>query len=149
MAFDISGNMADADVIRLLIGDTQADAQLLTTEQINFLLTVNPDMYQCAALAADACAALLSRTSGMTADGVHFPDAAAAYRQKAADLRAQAARSGGGSAIYAGGISIADKTGYEEDADRVDPSFTRKTFVPKAGGLVGSTNTNSVQDQTE
>lgn len=142
--FNPSGDTRDA--VRFLLGDTQKDAPLLDDQEIAYALTANGNNARLAAAqCAEAVAALLSRTSGMQADGVRFASSADYYLKLAQKLRLQAAAAGG--APYAGGIGVSDKELQEEDTDRVSPSFARKSFVPKSDGLVGSTTTNTQTDE--
>ncbi len=134
------------DGVRFLVGDTDLDDPFLTDGEIDFLLTQYPSATLAASYAAESIAAILIRDSGTRFKDIELGRNADSYIALATTLRSRSARS---ASPYAGGLSISEKEDARDDTDLVQPSFTRQTFVPRAGGLVGSTNTNSMQDQAE
>lgn len=118
--------------VRLLCGDTNIADQLLQDEEINYLLTLYPDVQQAAAAACDAIASQFSRQADQTTGDIStsFSQRATMYSERAASLRAQS--QGRGAIPYAGGISHADKEIDQQDLDIVQPSFTRGLHFDQA-----------------
>lgn len=120
------------DQIRLLIYDTDTNDQLLQDEEIDTIAALEAgdvsapyNVFRVAAECARRVAGSFSRQGDQT-DGtvrVAFSTRASDYRMLAKELYARSRRSG--FAPYAGGISIADKQGVEDDSDRVRPLFDR------------------------
>lgn len=112
------------DEVRLNIGDTVAMDQQLQDEEILAILAVRPNIYGAAANCCRALAAKFSRSVTQKAAGatINYSDMSKAYALRAQQFEMQAAMVGSGMP-YAGGISIADKTSQEQDADRVSPQF--------------------------
>lgn len=131
------------DDVRLLIGDTDGNAQTLSDSNIDFFLTeANNNTYLAASLAADAIAAKFARdvtNSQSDSQGLHSlsrnnSDKYKHYKELAATLmkryqqRAGSNSSGSGAAalnVFAGGISKADKSTRNADSDRVQTAFNR------------------------
>jgi hypothetical protein len=63
MTWSYSGNpnTTDRDAVRFLIGDTDYDDQLLSDEELAFVLTDEPDVRRAASRAAEAVAAKFAR----------------------------------------------------------------------------------------
>lgn len=118
-----SGNTRDT--VRLLIGDTDSADPQLQDEEIDYFVTEQVD----ARLAAAACCRALSAKFTRQVDttnlslSVSASQRAQAYRDLAQELTEQAASSGGGAEMFAGGLSIAGKEALDEDTDAVQPNF--------------------------
>lgn len=125
MAWTYGGDPAanDRDKIRFLVQDTDVVDQLLSDEEIAWLLTKN-GVQESAAEAAEAIAAKFSRKADTTVGEVRVAlgQRAEGYRKLAASLRA---RTGIEAEVYAGGLSRDEKTSDAEDTDLVQPTFTR------------------------
>lgn len=119
----------DLAKVRLLVGDTNTNDQLLTDEEVAYFQTLDTDLRLVAARCCDAIVAKLSRNIdrsnlGMSATRSqsiqHYMDLADRLRKEA--------RSAGANPIAApdnfGGPSQADVDGYNEDTDR-GPLFYR------------------------
>lgn len=121
----------DRGKVRFLIQDTNTNIQLLTDAEVDFALSQNPNIYRAAAIAARAIALKFTRlpTLDPAPGGTSLDpqEQAKRYLDLAENLDDQAGTiSGGGAAVFAGGISIADKTTREGDSDRSQPFFTRE-----------------------
>lgn len=128
------------DNVRLLIGDTDSTDELLTDDNILFLLEETSDnAYLAASMAAQAIAAKYARQvseSKSDSHGLHnqrreLSDRYKHYKELAETLQKryqnQSGINGlGATGVYAGGISKANKTTVSNDTDRVAPSFTRE-----------------------
>jgi hypothetical protein len=125
-----SDSTAYKDKVRFLVQDTDTNDQLVSDEEIAFALAQNSNIYRAAAIVARSIGLKLSRelTLNPAPGGVSLDSQAQAekYLALAKELADQATAQGAAS-IFAGGISIADKTTREEDTDRPVPSFTLKT----------------------
>lgn len=115
------------DVVRLLIGDTNTNDQLLSDEEIAFYTDNNANAYFAASDAAKAIAAKYARKVSTTVGDLRkeLQQQREAYLQIADQLRARGSVSS--LVPYAGGISIDDKQTQQEDTDRVKPAFRRRT----------------------
>lgn len=117
--------------VRFLIQDTNTNIQLLTDAEVDFALSQSTNLYRAAAIAARAIA--LNFTRKPTLDpapggtSLNPQEQADKYLKLAEELEDQASGSaaGVGAAVFAGGISDADKTTREQDSDRTQPAFTR------------------------
>jgi len=112
MTFSYDGaGISDKDTIRFLIGDTNASEQLLSDEEINFVVTRWKDTYNSLEYVASVCAenlaARYAREASFSADGVSVSLAAVAqqFRDLAASLRQQHKNSLVGGIPDVGGIS--------------------------------------------
>ena len=110
--------------VRRLIGDVLQTDQLLQDEEIAFALTLRASIF---GAGAEACR-MISANYARDADSVQkdmrtlYSQRAGAFARQAQRLELQAmVRSG--ALPYAGGLSVADKTAQEQDADRVTPQF--------------------------
>ena len=96
MSATYSGNPASSprDAVRLLIGDTDVAEALLQDEEIDWLLSRQPNVELAAADACEAIAAKFARQADTTNGdlSVRASQRAEAYRQRAADLRRRAGR---------------------------------------------------------
>ena len=131
------------DNVRLLIGDTDSNAQTLSDSNIDFFLSeANENVYLAASMAADAIAAKFARdvtNSQSDSQGLHSlsrnsSDKFKHYTDLAEKLMGrykQGAGSGGNGSsaatlnVFAGGISKADKSTRNADPDRTGTSFNR------------------------
>lgn len=115
------------DQIRLLIGDTESTDPLLQDEEITFHANGQSGLYRQAAACARAIAGTFSRRVDRSVGQLKLSSGqqAKAYHDLAQSLMRQAARQD--AVPYAGGLSISDKEGVEDNTDRVKPAFTRET----------------------
>lgn len=118
---------SDLDAVRYLTGETDETSQTTQDEEINWQLTQEGGVYAAAAAVADALAGRFASKVDVRfgPSGVSNSQKATNYKKLATDLRR---RIGMRVAPYAGGISIADKTAREQEADRVLPAFKRGTL---------------------
>lgn len=128
---------ADIEFVRLLLGDTDEAAPLLTDRQITLLLGESEgNRYAAAALGADTLSAKFAGATDATLGDVSVSNSqlSTQYSALAVRLRRQALIRT--TAPYAGGISKSDKERQEDNANRVEPSFTKA--LHKATGLRGN-----------
>jgi hypothetical protein len=126
-----SGNpsTSEADAVRFLIGDTDTSAEILADEEILYLLDENGSPLKAAIVAADAIANRYASDSTTYRIGnveVRRSQRAAQFRRRADELRSMLLEQG--VTLYAGGISVADKSDVSADADRVSPAFSVGLF---------------------
>ena len=130
MAWTYSPICAESkDKVRLLIGDTNENNQLLEDEEIDLFLTLaSQNVNRAAATAARGLAAKFSSSAPKQVGDLRigYMDRSRGYIDLARALDAQADRAP--VAPYVGGISEADKDLAAEDSDRVDPLFYRGAF---------------------
>lgn len=122
------------DQIRSLIGDTDSTDPLLQDEEIAFYATQESGVYRQAAACCRTVAGKFARRVDRAVGDLRLSSSqqATAYLSLAGELLRKAAVSD--AVPYAGGISIGDKDGVEDDTDRVVPKFTRTTGdVPGIG----------------
>lgn len=127
MTWTYSGDpsASNKDLVRFLIHDTDATAQLLTDEEIDGLLSIEGSARGAAILAAGSLSARFGRKASMSVGdlSINYGSISSFYTRLVASLRRELAMS---SALpYAGGQSVSDKDTKEEDDDRVTPSFKR------------------------
>lgn len=126
MSWHYSGDPTTSpkDAVRFWTGDTVEAIALLQDEEIEYALTLQPQVKLCAADCLEAIAAKLLQEVDFEVRGelrMDLGQRAARYQSRAQQLRQQASRLG--AIPYAGGISVADKEARDEDADRVRPAF--------------------------
>jgi len=101
MTWTYSGNPAasNLDAVRFLCGDTDTTNQLISNEEITFLLSEwNSDTYLAAAFACDAIAGVYagksdsSRSVGDLSISTQYGASSRTFLERAAALRAQASR---------------------------------------------------------
>jgi hypothetical protein len=116
------------DKVRFLVSDTDTSDQLVTDEEIAFALAQNSNIYRAAAIVARSIGLKLSRElsldpapGGVSLDAQSQADK---YLKLADELETQATTRAGGAAVFAGGISIADRDARVADTDRVPSSFS-------------------------
>jgi len=125
MSFSYDNTLAeDRDRVRFELSDTDSDDPLVEDEEIDYALTQNSNVLRVAANIAESIAVQLGRRPSVTLAqaGLSAKEQHDHYIQLAKDLRARASSSGG--AVFAGGISKADRETREADTDRVQPAFT-------------------------
>lgn len=124
------GLSTDTDKVRFLSGDTDTTSQLVANETIVGVLTMYGNVFRSAAAICRAIAAKFSRQADEAIDDMrkNLSQRATAYAARARELDDQAVALtavGATPMPFAGGISIGDKETRADDADRVDPFFTR------------------------
>ncbi len=130
MTWTYSGDPASTarDAVRFLIGDTDTTDQQISDEEVNWLITENGNnVYLAGSASARKVAAEFTRqvrTKTVGALSISYAARAQEYRDLADDLRQQASTKIA-LAVYAGGISRADKELQEADTDWDKPAFTR------------------------
>ena len=117
------------DAVRLLIGDTDESDQLLTDEEINYLISVGGSAEYGAVLAAESISAKLSRLADVKVGELSksASQQAQAYRRLAEDLRKRFFAFGGVKPIF-GGISKSKDRSLDLDTDLVGSPFKDNQF---------------------
>ena len=116
------------DEVRFLLRDTDISDQLLSDEEIYYLLGVFPNPIACAAMGAETIASKFSRDAGTKTVGdltIALGNRATAFRDEAARLWILSRRYRGAPQCYAGGISVSDVQRQVDNSDRVRPDFYR------------------------
>lgn len=123
------------DAVRFLCGDTNTSDQLITDEEIAYLVGQYPSAQGAAAAACRAIAVEFSRQADKQVGDLRISASqrANAYAARAVELD-EAVSAGNAPVPFTGGVSIADKTAVEQDTDRVPPQFTRGGFTNPGGG---------------
>lgn len=115
------------DAVRLLIGDTDTNDQLLTDEEIAFYLSeANDRTYYAAAASAKAIAAKYARlvTNSIDSASVNLSDRMAHYDKLSMKLEREAKTKGSALGVpVAGGISDAEIRAQRQREDRPQPAF--------------------------
>lgn len=132
MTWSYSGSPSSSqtDEVRFLAGLTNADDQQMSDEEIAYCISKSPNVMLAAAMACDYMQARYAREADIRAGAngelsIKFSQIAKAYADRAAALRMRAL----GSAMpWTAAISIDEKQGNEEDADRTQPAFKRNQF---------------------
>lgn len=119
--------------VRLLIGDTDTNDQLMQDEEIFFALAQNGNnVYYAAAWASRIISAKFSRLVDTQLDGAlqaSYSDRSKQYTLLATQMEALGKRvSGRALGVSAGGISKAAMGVVEANTDRVDPQFAVEQF---------------------
>jgi len=116
----------DTDLVRLLVGDTDPDNQLLTDDQVTALTASYSSPSLAAAAVADALAAKYSRSVTFSVSGLTIQNSqkAANYRLLAQRLRANAILTDDG-ALGASvlGTSKSEMDAVDDDTDRTPSRF--------------------------
>lgn len=138
MAWTYEGNPGTADAdqrrdsVRYLTGDTDVNDQLITDQEIAFLLDqTSNSVFKAASLAAETIAAKFSRLVNFSFDSVStdYSDLAEGYRSLSVRLDQKARSVGGGLGTpSAGGISVDQMDDIRSDEDRPLPAFRRRMF---------------------
>lgn len=130
MPYTDSPSTNPLDAVRALVSDTSTTAPMLTDNTIAFFLEEeNNNVFRAAARAAEALAAKYANMAEERRVGPlwirSFSDKSSKYLALAKTLWNRAMRAGS-SGVYAGGISVTDKTEKVADSDRVRPAFSRR-----------------------
>lgn len=112
------------DDVRRLIGGPATEAFVSDDDLLAFLTANGDNTYRAAADAADSIALQLALKGDRTVEDVSIRYDPSQFTALAKRLRSWAPIMGGTS-VYAGGISHADKNSQESDSDRVEPAFRR------------------------
>ena len=122
-----SPGIRNIDTVRFEVDDRDADAALLSDEEIQYLIDSNSHILLAAASAAEAIASKYASDAKSKKVGdleVDYGEGqAATYESLAKALRSRAYRKAGGN-IHAGGVSRSAKNTVVADRDRVPPVFT-------------------------
>ena len=124
MTWTYTAPTTDRDKVRFLVGDTDTTDQLVTDEEIAYVLTTRTNLHLAAADVCEAIAAKSSRKAD-TSNGtlsVSASQRAAAYATRAQELRARA-NALGAPAFFAGGQTVSGKDDLSADGDAVQPAF--------------------------
>jgi hypothetical protein len=126
------------NVIRLLIGDTDTNDQLIKDEEITFALSLNNDnVYFAASWSANTIAAQFARRVNTQVDGAlkaDYSDLVKHFKALAADLREQGQKySMTSSSLLAGGISRVSIDSAAALTDRPTSSFAKGQFDNPTG----------------
>jgi len=114
------------DAVRFIVGDIDTDDQLVSDEEIFFLLDEFSDVYVTAASVAEAIAAQFAREITHSGDGLSFSgsDLHKHYMDLAERLRQLAKRrKRAGAGPYVGGISWAEREAADKDSDKIPTAF--------------------------
>lgn len=131
MSWSYSGNPADSpkDSIRFLVQDTDENDQLVTDEEIEWIVEHEGNLYKSASKIAKTIAAKFSRLADQSIGdySISYSDLSDKYMDLADKLfdEAQKDISTKGVQVFAGGISKSDKRNRTLNADRVKPAFKR------------------------
>lgn len=127
MTWTYSGNPADSDrdKVRFLVFDTDTNEQLLSDEEIAWLLTEQTNIYLAAANAAEAIAAKFAKDITRSAVGLsaNVGNRAQFYLELANKLRDQVGTTNKRAEVFAGGLTISGKDTLDSDSDAVQPGF--------------------------
>ena len=129
---------ADRDIVRLKIGDTDTDDQLLSNETLDALLAIRADVILCSIDACRAILAKLARDIDRSAAGMSGSRSQKTQHYK--DVLANLIKeSGGETRVKVGGISKDSIDALNDDSDFEKPSFTigMNDRVNKSGGSNG------------
>lgn len=130
MSWSYSGDPATSalDALRFLIQDTDTTAQLLSNEELSYLLSEeNDSVYAAAIRAALQLGARLGRKGSIKVGdlAIDYTQQAKWYNDLAAQLRRERIlRTGSGAGVFTA-ESKTDKQAREDDTDRVQPKFSR------------------------
>lgn len=133
MTWSYSGDPSTSkkDEVRFLIGDTDQDDQLLQDEEIEYLLSVESNVYRAASKAARSIAAKFSREAEKSIGdySIKANQRAEAYKRLMKDLEEEGKKKMSfAGKPYAGGIRLSDKEKDRTNKDMVQPRF-RKGFM--------------------
>lgn len=128
MTWTYSGNPGSSvrDAVRFLVGDTNPKSQLLTDEEIQYLIGEN-GATKTIVIAIDAVEKILAKLSteydqSVGAVSYSLNQRIENYRKLLVDLRRKSVVTG--ATPYCGGISISDKCNRKSNPDRTIPKFT-------------------------
>ena len=127
MTWTYSGNPADSDrdKVRFLVFDTDTNDQLLSNEEIAWLLSEQTNVYLAAANAAEVIAAKFAKDITRSAVGLSATvgNRAQFYLDLADTLRDQGGTTNQRAEVFAGGLTVSGKDSLDSDSDAVQPSF--------------------------
>lgn len=127
-----SRNIADNTAkLRLLVGDTNTNDQLLTDSEVTYILTLETNLRLASARACDIIIAKLARDIDRNNIGMSATRSQKVqhYRDMAKDMRAEARLERDDLAeVFLGGVSKSVKTTLESDSDFIQPAFRRGAF---------------------
>ena len=125
--------------VRLLIGDTDTNDQIMQNEEIVFALAqTNNNVYYAGSWACHMIASKYSRLVDLKVEGSmsRYSELAKQYITMSDHLNDLGKRTNGKSlGVSAGGISVSDMTVVSENDDNVDPSFRVQQFDNKKAGM--------------
>jgi hypothetical protein len=121
------------NVVRVLIGDTDTNNQMVQDEEINLALSeVGDNVYFAGSYVADTLAAKYSNKVDTKLDGAlsaTYSQLSEQYRLLSARLKQQGHRySGSTLGISVGGVKVSDINAARNDTNRVSPSFRIDRF---------------------
>lgn len=145
MTWTYSGDFTTGlDQVRFLIQDTNTGRQLVSDEEIEWVLSTEANVYMAAAAICDSLVAKAGSVKSRWIGDLRLVYDPHIYRGLAASLRS---RGMGHQIPFAGGTSISDKQLQEQDSDAVQPrSFrtqldNRQAEQPSPGGDPHDTRT--------
>ena len=125
--------------VRLLIGDTDTNDQIMQNEEITFALAqTNNNVYYAGSWACHMIASKYSRLVDLKLEGSssRYSELAKQYITMSDHLNDLGKRTNGKSlGVSAGGISVSDMTVVSQNDDNVDPSFRVQQFDNKKAGM--------------
>jgi len=130
------------DEVRFLVRDTDITDQLLSDEEIYYLLSIFPNPIAAAAMGCETLSSKFSREASDKSVGdlrINLVEKSRSFRDQAGRLWILSRLYRGRPQVYAGGISKADKQSQEQNTDRVVPEFY-KHMNDFPGTLVGSSS---------
>lgn len=161
MAYTGSPATDDTDAVRLLIWDisTSTSGELLSDAEVDWFISISPNIYSAACLAANVLSArviTLSASTGAVEEkkvgdlmlkfGVSAGNVegfSRAYSALCARLEKQSALVSAGP--FAGGLTVSGKRALEQDSDRVKPWAQRDQFDnPAAVNPSASTHSSEI-----
>ena len=125
MTWTYSGNPdTDAKQVRLLVGDTNSQDQLLNNTEIEFVLSQTADIY---AAAADCCDIIIGKLArDVDRNDIGMSATRSQQIQHYTDLRdSLRKRANTNAGVYAGGLSQDEKNSDARDPDLPQPAFKR------------------------
>jgi len=125
--------------VRLLIGDTDTNDQIMQNEEIVFALAqTNNNVYYAGSWACHMIASKYSRLVDLKIEGSssRYSELAKQYITMSDHLNDLGKRTNGKSlGVSAGGISVSDMTVVSQNDDNVEPSFRVQQFDNKKAGM--------------
>ena len=132
------------DEVRFLVRDTDTTEQLLSDEEIYYLLSIFPNPIASAAMGCETLSSKFARDASEKTVGdlkINLTEKAKSFRDQATRLWLLSKLYRGRPQVYAGGISIADKQTQVANSDRVQPDFYRHmNDFPGTGTGYGSSS---------
>jgi hypothetical protein len=139
MTWTFSDSIAtDKDIVRLKVGDTDTNDQLLSDETIDALLAIRPDVVLCAIDACRAILAKLARDIDRSAAGMSGSRSQKTQHYKDI-LSSLVKESGGETRVKVGGISKSENDTLRDNSDFEEPTFAigMNDRVNSSGGSNG------------